>query len=390
MIMANFSAWLKESEQTTRDRLEAAVREYMADHTPPERCYYITRPKNINFDPSNPSHIEYELGRDYDKSVKVVPFKHHPTAFRCAGVAEDLARFLREKGFRARKVAGWYGNAEPGYHTGISPSLDSASPPRDFGKNPQEHWWVEAEGRYIDLTSAQFHPLRPKDQKDVVIRDKHDAFVQGDYMPVRRFPLGRSVPLPPNASRMVDKILSLKKFAKGHSSNRSDRDNLAEWILRNAPRFTFSASRAADVVSALYAHTNPGFHFADRRAMERLFGEAFDDLEEDKSLEERPSEFKEPEPKASRGTIRFSPAFSSVTLSSTNGEDIASNFIRLKDVISRHFSDADFGKESSREEIGPYGTTTHHITARMKDAGRAVMSSELRRDIRREGFRERG
>lgn len=383
--MKTFMEWV--AETSTRERLEAAVREYMAKSPPPERCYYVTRPHNTHFDPNNPKHLEDELGPDYDRSVKVVPFKHHPTAFKCAGVAEDLVGFLRERGFKARKVAGWYGRAERGYHTGISPNLDSASPPRGFGSNPQEHWWVEAEGHYIDLTSAQFHPLTPKDQRDLVMRDKHDAFVQGDYMPVRRFPLGRSVPLPPNVSRMVDKIMSLKKFAKGHSSIYSDRESLAEWIRRNAPKFALSTSRVDDTVAALMAHTRPGFHFADRRAMERLFGEAFDDVEEDKSFESG-EDFTPPETKASRGTVRFSPAFSSVTLSSTSKEDLAANFGRLKELILKHIPDADFGEERSYEEEGAYGSTTHHVTARMKDAGRAVVSPEIRKDIRREGFRE--
>lgn len=388
MGMVNFRAWLSESGHGTRERLESAVKEYMAKNPPAKRCYYITQPKNMHFDPGNPKHVEDELGSDYDRSMDVVAFKHHPTAFKCAGVAENLVQFLRDRGFKARKVAGWYGNAERGYHTGISPGLDSASPPRGFGSNPQEHWWVEADGLYVDLTSAQFHPLSPKDQRDIVIRDKHDAFVQGDYMPVRRFTLGRSVPLPPNVARMVDKIMSLKKFAKGHSSSHSDRDSLAEWIRRNAPKFAMTTSRVDDIVAALNAQSRPGFHFADRRAMERTFGEAFDDIEEDKSLDERPSDFVPVEPKASRGTVRFSPAFSSVTLSSNSPEGMSDNFRRLKDLILKHLPDADFGEDITREEAGAYGTTTHHITARMRDAGRAVVSPEIRKDIRREGFRE--
>lgn len=279
--MKTFMEWVT-SEISPRERLESAVAEYMSKSKEAKRCYHITRPNNINFDPSNPNHVEEELGKDYDKNFEVAPFKHHPASFTCSLAAEGLVKFLREKGFKARKVAGWYGNAEKGYHTGISHGLNSTSPPRGFGTNPQEHWWVEAEGYYIDLTSAQFHPRSPRDQKSLSIRDKHDAFLQGDYMPVRRFPLGRSVQLPPNVMRMVDKIISLKKFSKGHSSNYSDSKSLEEWIKKNAPRYALSESRVEDIISALRAQTRPGFHFGDKGAIERLFGEAFDDIEERK------------------------------------------------------------------------------------------------------------
>lgn len=379
-----FREWLANPNKSTRDRLEGALREYMATKTPAKRCYYITSPRNMHFDPDNPKHVEDELGPDYDRSTEVMPFKSHPTAFTCASVADGLVNFLRDRGFKARKVAGWYGKAEKGYHTGIQPSLDSASPPRGFGTNPQEHWWVEAEGYYVDLTSAQFHPLSPKDQRDMVIRDKHDAFVHGDYMPVRRFPLGRSVPLPPNVSRMVDKIISLKKFAKGHSSSYSDRDGLAEWIRRNASKFALASARVDDIVAALNAHTRPGFHFADRRAMERLFGEAFDDIEEDKSLDNTPSDFK-PEKKGSRGVIRFTRA--GITLSSTYPDDLEENFEKLKDTVNQVLPDIKFGEAMKSFERGGYGTTIHYIASRAKGADAILLSRELLERLRKERFK---
>lgn len=379
-----FREWLDRSGSSTRERLEAAVGEYMAASPPAKRCYYVANPRNLNFDPGNPKHLEDELGPDYDRSTEVVPFKRHPTAFTCASVADGLVVFLRKKGLRARKVAGWYGKAERGYHSGDSPSLDSASPPRGFGTNPQEHWWVEAEGYYVDLTSAQFHPLSPKDQGGMVMRDKHDAFVRGDYMPVRRFPLGRPVPLPPNVMRMVDKIISLKKFASGHSSSHSERESLADWIRRNAPKFSLSASRVDDVVASLHGHSRPGFHFADKRAMERLFGEAFDDIEEDKSLDEKPSEFK-PEKKASRGVVRFTR--SGITLSSTYPDDLDENFEKLKDTVSRVLPDIKFGESTKSSERGGYGTTVHYIASLAKGADAILSSRELLEMLRKERFK---
>lgn len=379
-----FREWLANPNRSSRERLEEAVREYITKKPPAKRCYYITNPKSMHFDPSNPKHVEDELGSDYDRSIEVVPFSRHPTAFTCSSVADGLVNFLRDRGFRARKVAGWYGRAEKGYHTGAQPSLDSASPPRGFGTNPQEHWWVEAEGHYVDLTSAQFHPLSPKDQRDIVIRDKHNAFVQGDYMPVRRFPMDRSVPLPSNVSRMVDKITSLKKFSDGHSSNHSDRDGLAEWIRRNAPKFALASARVDDIVAALHAHTRLGFHFADRRAMERLFGEAFDDIEEDKSLDNNPNEFK-PKKKVSRGVIRFTR--SSITLSSTYPDDLEENFEKLKETVNQILPEIEFGEATKSSERGGYGTTVHYIASRAKGADAILLSRELLEMLRKERFK---
>jgi hypothetical protein len=384
--MKTFMEWLADPSPSMKERLEAAVKEYLVKKPGAQKCYYITRPKNMHFDPNNPKHVEDELGTDYDKSLGVVPFKHHPLSFTCVNAADDLAKFLREKGFKARKVAGWYGTPEPGYHAGYAIGLNDANPPKGHNmKSPQQHWWVEAEGHYIDITSAQFHPTTPQDQQDLVIKDKHDAFTSGKYHPARRFPLGRSVPLPPNIQRMVDKISSLKKFGQGHSANPSDNQNLSEWMEKNAKKYGLSESRLHDVIAALKAHNKPGFHFADKRAMERLFGEAFDDIEEDKSLDAKPNEFK-PEPKkTSRGVVRFSR--SSVTISSTYPDDLEDNFYKLKELVRLRRPDADFGDAKKYSEKGGYGGTVHYITASLKDSQEIMSDRDLMDDLRKEKFK---
>jgi len=382
--MSNFREWLAESELGIRESLESAVREYMSSRPEAKRCYYITRPKNFNFDPSNPKHVEDELGSNYDRNLEVVPFKHHPLSFTCANVAEGLVDFLKKKGFKARKVAGWYGNAEPGYYAGYSVGLDDPSPPRGLGmKNPQQHWWVEAEGKYIDITSAQFHPTSPKDQADLVIRDKHDAFVSGDYAPVRRFPLGRSVPLPPNAQRMVDKILSLKKFSKGHSSNHGDSHELAEWIAKNAERYAVSIARVHDIVAALKAQTRPGFYFADRRKMERLFGEAFDDIAEDPSLDESPNEFK-PTRTTSRGTVRIEG--SRVSISSSFPDELEENMEVLKGIILKLHPNTKFSEAEKDSYPVARGGTVHRISVSTSPHV-APWDRELEKSMTKEKFR---
>jgi hypothetical protein len=375
--MRTFFEWIA-AAGTTHANLESAVREYMKSNPAAKRCYYVTRPKNVNFDPSNPKHLEDELGPGYDKGLDVIPFKHHPQSFTCVNVAEGLAKFLREKGFKARKVAGWYGKAEPGYSAGHSPSLDYSppTPPRGM-RNAQEHWWVEAEGYYIDITSAQFHPTSPQNQEDLVIRDKYDASFTGEYAPFRRFPLGRSVRLPPNAQRMVDKILSLKKFSGGMSSVPSDLEGLSEWIERNAPKYAMSKANAEDIVMALRASK---IHFADRRALERLFGDAFDEIKEDEELRKQDAEAKDfkPEPRpGSRGTVRMDYG-GRISLNTVSGHDVADNFEKMKEILGGEFSD------ENRSSSNNYGTVTHKMSAK---TSLERIADETRKKLKDVGFK---
>lgn len=378
--MLTFMEWIKESLDPT-GQLERAVREYMSTRPEAKKCYYITRPKNMHFDPSNPKHVEEELGTNYDKSLDVIPFKHHPASFTCANVAEGLVVFLRKKGFKARKVAGWYGNAEPEYYAGYAIGLDDPSPPKGFGSNPQQHWWVEVDDYYIDITSSQFHPKRPDNQVDLVIKNKNDAMNSGEYMPVRRFPLGRNVRLPSNVQAMANKILSLKKFAHGHSSNHSDNRNLSDWIEKNAHKYEMPLSKIQDIIASLKASTRPGFYFGDRTSIEKLFGEAYDEIDElnDDSV----VDFK-PKLKSSKGVVRISR--SNVSLSSTYPDDLEKNFKLLRDIVLSKFPDADLSDIKISSEKGGYGSTIHFASASMKDPQRILTSSDVIDQLRKERF----
>ena len=244
-------------------------------------------------------------------------------------------------------------------------------------RNAQEHWWVEAEGYYIDITSAQFHPTSPQNQEDLVIRDKYDASFTGEYAPFRRFPLGRAVRLPPNAQRMVDKILSLKKFSGGMSSVPSDLENLSEWIERNAPKYAMSKANAEDIVMALRASK---IHFADRRALERLFGDAFDEIKEDEELRKQDAEAKDfkPEPRpGSRGTVRMDYG-GRISLSTAFGRDMAENFEKMKEILGGEFSDEN--KSSSNN----YGTVTHKMSAK---TSLERITDETRKKLKDAGFK---
>lgn len=387
--MNGFRSWLLESEQEAKQRLEAAVREYMANDPPPERCYYVPH-SDVNTD--SPEEMERLVGPGYDRTIKAVA-KHHPTAFKCSGVAHGLAKFLKDRGFRARVVAGWYGAAGPG-SANDEIRLDSPAPPSGFGRQrTRQHWWVEADGFYVDLTSAQFHPLSPKDQRDMVIRDKSTAFGDGEYAAVRRFPLGRRAKLPEGATRMINKIASLKKFAHGRSGDANQRHELEKWIRKNAARYGLEPSRTDDLFASMQGQN---IHFADRAAMARLFGEVFDDMEEDDAPEDA-TPFKPPEPKKSRGTVRRSRT--SVTLSSTSPDQMDDNFAALVAVLNRHFPGMKVGEPLKGSYRGRRGEV-FELTANLSDMDDSWLSmfrwgsaqderhKAFFKDLKREGFAE--
>lgn len=387
--MKTFMEWLSESSQDAKARLETAAREYMATNPPPEQCYYVPH-YDVNTD--SPEEMERLVGSGYDRSTKVVR-GDHPTAFRCIGVAHGLAKFLNEKGFRARVVAGWYGKAGRGSHSDQI-RLDSPSAPEGFkGERPRQHWWVEADGFYVDLTSAQFHPLSPRDQRDLVIRDKSTAFDDGEYAPVRRLPLGRRAKLPDAIVRMVDKIVSLKKFANGRSGSWQDREELQNWIRKNSARYGLEPRRMDDLFLSMQGHD---FHFADRVSMVKMFGEVFDDMEEDDAPKDA-TPFKPPEPKRSRGTVRRSRA--SVTLSSTSPDQMDDNFAALVAILNRHFPGMKVGEPHKGSYRGRHGEV-FEFTANFSDMDDSWLSmfkwgsnyderhKAFFKDLKREGFSE--
>lgn len=387
--MKTFMEWLIESSQDAKARLEAAVREYMATSPPPERCYYVPY-SDVN--PDSPEEMERLVGPGYDRTIRAVR-GDHPTAFRCVGVAHGLAKFLNEKGIKARVVAGWYGKAGIGTHSDEI-RLDSPWSPEGFkGERPRQHWWVEADGFYVDLTSSQFHPLSPRDQRDLVIRDKSTAFDDGEYAPVRRLPLGRSVKLPDGIVKMVDKIISLKKFARGRSGSWQDRDELQNWIRKNATRYGLDAGRMNDLFLSMQGQD---FHFADRAAMVRLFGEVFDDMEEDDAPEDT-APFKPPEPKRSRGTVRHSR--NSVTLSSTSPDQMDDNFAAFVAILKKHFPGVKVGEPRKGSYRGRRGEVFEFM-ANLSDMDDSWLSmwkwppvyderhKAFFKDLKKEGFSE--
>lgn len=320
---------------STQDRLKAAVESYLKDKNPAKPAYYINpRLRHYeDFDINNPEHVEKELGKDYDKSFEIKR-GNHPSFLTCRSAASDLAQYLKNLGFKARVVAGWYGHADKDYSTGKSPGLDDAWPPDGFGTKPEEHWWVEAEGYYIDISNAQFHPRNPSKQTPFTLKDKQEAIKDQDYYPVRRFPLGRAVPLPDGAAKMVQQISSIKKFQAGESSNRNDLYGLCEWISKYAKKYGLTEEQTSDIIASLKAETEE-FYFADVRKLSRIFGEAFDEIPESNALKREDQKAKPFKPvyvkPNSMGTVKLQ--YGKLYLSSSYDIKYNDRFTKLKDVI---------------------------------------------------------
>lgn len=323
-----------------KEKLQQAVDSYVQKCERVQPAYYVNpRYQRYDFDPNNPQHVEKELGKDYDKSFEIKN-GNHPSFLKCKGSASGLAEYLKKLGFKARVVAGWYGHADRDYSTGKSPGLYDATPPQNFGTNAEEHWWVEAEGYYIDTSSAQFHPRNPNKQFEYTIKEKEAAIESQDYYPVRRFPLGRAAPLPDNVRKMVQKIISLKRFQTGRSSNYGDLQSLNEWIGINAKRYGLSEEQASDIQNSIRAASSEDFYFADERKMSRLFGEAFDEIPEDSKLiredkKAKPFKLQHIKPN-SMGIVRISRL--GISLSSTINMKYDDRFENLKRVIKNAWS----------------------------------------------------
>ncbi len=85
---------------------------------------------------------------------------------QCHRMSRQLVKRLKEAGFDAREVEGTY--------YGASDEFVTAHEEHDQGYGEFFHWWVEADGKIIDVAADQFHPGRESDYR-VVIIDKWDT-----------------------------------------------------------------------------------------------------------------------------------------------------------------------------------------------------------------------
>ena len=84
---------------------------------------------------------------------------------QCHRMSRHLVKRLKEAGLDAREVEGTY--------YGASDEFVTAHEEHDQGYGEFFHWWVEADGKIIDVAADQFHPGR-EDAYRVVITDPGD------------------------------------------------------------------------------------------------------------------------------------------------------------------------------------------------------------------------
>ncbi|MBN86879.1 MAG: hypothetical protein CL885_05080 [Dehalococcoidia bacterium] len=87
-------------------------------------------------------------------------------ANQCHRMTRPLVKRLKEAGFDAHEVEGTY--------YGASDEFVAAHEEHDGGYGEFFHWWIELDGKIIDVTADQFHPGRESAYR-VVIVDKWDT-----------------------------------------------------------------------------------------------------------------------------------------------------------------------------------------------------------------------
>ena len=171
--------------------------------------------------------------------------EYHPLAGQCRGLAVGLAREVDAVlgGNRARVVGGWFRHTGKDYYF---PTDYVSYPPRDLvqeGERWSEHWWVELDGYYLDVSADQFFP------SDVGEQEAHQVVVspksEGKYHPYRRRPVHPSKPLSPKLEILAEKIVSMKQ------SRRWDADRAETWLRINAKKYGLDDAEVADLAATL-------------------------------------------------------------------------------------------------------------------------------------------
>lgn len=200
---------------------------------------------------------------------------HHPLSGNCRDAATALAdRIDMAVGEPvSRVVGGWFRKADQDYYypsDWITPTPRELVEPGEYWK---EHWWVEAEGIYYDVTADQFFPSNPERQAEhaVVVTPKGS----GMYHPYRRRPLGKVRRLTPALEQLANKVVSLRTaqgwgFGKGAGYSKSWRAE--EWFQKQGPRYGLSPEQLSDL-AAVMRHESTTVDFTDIASVRQLLME---------------------------------------------------------------------------------------------------------------------
>jgi hypothetical protein len=201
--------------------------------------------------------------------------KYHPLAGTCRGRSVELAERIDLAVGEpvSRVVGGWFRKSDSDYYY---PSDYVTYPPQGMkkpGEVWQEHWWVEADGIYYDVTADQFFPSSPERQAEhaVVVTPKGSEM----YHPYRRRPLDRERPLPPSLEQLASKVVSLRMargwgFVRGEGSSKSYK--AATWFQKQGPRYGLSQEQLVDLY-AVMRHEWTAVDFTDLESVRRLLME---------------------------------------------------------------------------------------------------------------------
>ena len=83
----------------------------------------------------------------------------------CQDISRDLASYLINLGYKAKRYGGYYNPPEEWFE----------QESEDYGNGKWKHWWVIVNNKWIvDVTVDQFHPGEEKEYR-VVVTNKNDS-----------------------------------------------------------------------------------------------------------------------------------------------------------------------------------------------------------------------
>ena len=93
---------------------------------------------------------------------------------QCSTVSGELVERLKDNGIDAMRVNGSYlepsEDYEPDMGMWAQEDIDQYYEDKEYGDIPvANHWWVESQGKIIDVTADQFHPGEEQDYRVVIV-----------------------------------------------------------------------------------------------------------------------------------------------------------------------------------------------------------------------------
>ncbi len=99
----------------------------------------------------------------------------------CSTVSGELVERLKENGINAFRVNGQYLDPSEDYEPDMDmwdqDDIDQYYEDIEYGEIPAaNHWWVEANGKILDVTADQFHPGEEQDYRVVILPANHYSY----------------------------------------------------------------------------------------------------------------------------------------------------------------------------------------------------------------------